>query len=75
MPGSSLLEQARRQAKGQSAERNDWNEVIVGEKIYTMEYPLSNDGNLNKNILKIDEITISPALYVMNSQSLSFLIC
>jgi hypothetical protein len=31
MPVSSLLEQARRQAKGQSAERNDWNEVTVGQ--------------------------------------------
>jgi hypothetical protein len=62
MPGSSLLEQARRQAKGQSAERNDWNEVTVGQKVYTMEYPLLNEAKLNKNILKTDEMTISPAL-------------
>jgi hypothetical protein len=60
MPVSSLLEQARRQAKGQSAERNDWNEVTVGHKTFTMEYPFPNESN--PNISNVEEITISPAL-------------
>jgi hypothetical protein len=37
----SLLEQARSTARGNGAERSDWNEVLVGEKSYTMEYPVS----------------------------------
>jgi hypothetical protein len=64
MPVSSLLEQARRQAKGQTAERNDWNEVTVGHKTFTMEYPFPNahNGISNQNISNVEEITISPAL-------------
>ena len=57
MMRGSLLEQARRQAKGQSLERNDWNEVTVGNKVFTMEYPL----NSQNNQLKIEEIPISLA--------------
>jgi hypothetical protein len=48
----SLLEQARCQAKGQNGERNDWNEVTVGDKTFTMEYPL----NKNQNSVNKEEI-------------------
>lgn len=59
MMRGSLLEQARRQAKGQSLERNDWNEVTVGNKTFTMEYPLTSNGFNNQ--VNIEEIIISYA--------------
>ena len=38
---TSLLEQARRHARGESAHPNDWNVVTVGDKTFSMEYPFS----------------------------------
>jgi hypothetical protein len=58
MPGS-LLEQARRQAKGQIAERNDWKEVTVGENTFTMEYPLIVEGTPNR--VNIEDISYTCA--------------
>lgn len=44
----SLLEQARKHAKGGGSERTDWNEVLVGERSYNMEYPASETaGRMN----------------------------
>mmetsp|Transcript_23164 Transcript_23164/g.33959 ORF Transcript_23164/g.33959 Transcript_23164/m.33959 type:complete len:1078 (-) Transcript_23164:146-3379(-) len=56
---SNLLEQARRQAKGQRTDRNDWNEVTVGNKTFTMEYPLV-DGGLGSRV-NIEDISYTYA--------------
>jgi hypothetical protein len=57
MMQKSLLEQARMTARGNGAERSDWNEVLVGEKSYTMEYPASATAGR----MDISSMEISPA--------------
>ena len=53
----SLLEQARMTARGHGAERSDWNEVLVGDKSYTMEYPASQTAGR----MDISSMETSPA--------------
>lgn len=43
----SLLEQARRQARGENGQPNDWNVVTVGEKTFSIEYPVAENGKQN----------------------------
>ena len=53
----SLLEQARKHAKGHGTQRSDWNEVMVGDKKYTMEYPASQ----TVGRMEISDLELSPA--------------
>jgi hypothetical protein len=54
----SLLEQARRQARGENGHPNDWNVVTVGDKTFSIEFPIAESGSKARS----SEISYTSAL-------------
>lgn len=58
---TSLLEQARRQARGEIGHPNDWNVVTVGDKTFSIEFPIPESGSKAKSA----DISYTNALYAL----------